>query len=90
MTQTGDNAMLSTRVSQGGRVVIPAELREQLNLKQGDELVMEIRDGALVLTSKQQRIAQIRDEIRAGMTLESGRSLADELIAERQADSDKS
>jgi AbrB family looped-hinge helix DNA binding protein len=89
MTHTGDNAMLSTRLSQGGRVVIPAELREQLNLKQGDELVMEIRDGALVLTSKQQRIAQIRDEIRAGMTLESGRSLTDELIAERQADSDK-
>lgn len=81
--------MLSTRLSQGGRIVIPAELREQLKLKQGDELVMEIRDGTLVLTSKRQRIEQIREEIRAGMTLAPGQSLADELIAERRAESDR-
>ncbi|MDP2284653.1 MAG: AbrB/MazE/SpoVT family DNA-binding domain-containing protein [Pseudohongiella sp.] len=81
--------MLSTRVSQGGRVVIPAELREQMNLKQGDELVMEVKNGALILTSKQQRIAQIRDEIRAGLSLAEGRSLADELISERQAEAAK-
>jgi bifunctional DNA-binding transcriptional regulator/antitoxin component of YhaV-PrlF toxin-antitoxin module len=80
--------MLSTRFSQAGRVVTPALLKEQLNLKQGDELVMEIKDGALILTSKQQGVAQIRDEIRAGMTLEPGRSLADELIADRRAESD--
>ncbi len=81
--------MLSTRVSQGGRVVIPAELREQLNLKQGDELVIEVKNGALILTSKQQRIAQIRDEIRVGLSLAQGRSLADELIAERRAEATK-
>ncbi|MDP3516008.1 MAG: AbrB/MazE/SpoVT family DNA-binding domain-containing protein [Pseudohongiella sp.] len=81
--------MLSTRLSQGGRVVIPAELREQMNLKQGDELVMEVKNGALILTSKQQRIAQIRDEIRAGLSLAEGRSLADELISERQAEAAK-
>lgn len=78
--------MQAVKVSQGGRVVIPAELREQLNVKQGDELLMEIKDGSLMLTSKAQRIQQIRDEIYAGMAPVHGRSLADELIAERRAE----
>lgn len=82
--------MLAVKMSEGGRVVIPAELREQLQFKQGDQLLMEVKNGALVVTSKSQRIAQIRDEILAAMPpLEAGRSLADELIAERKAEAAK-
>ncbi|MCE3253993.1 MAG: AbrB/MazE/SpoVT family DNA-binding protein [Cellvibrio sp.] len=82
--------MLAVKMSEGGRVVIPAELREQLQFKQGDQLLMEVKNGALVVTSKAQRIAQIRDEIRAAMPpVEEGRSLVDELIAERRVEATK-
>lgn len=82
--------MLAVKMSEGGRVVIPAELREQLQFKQGDQLLMEVKNGALVVTSKAQRIAQMRDEILAAMPpVEPGRSLADELIAERRAEAAK-
>jgi len=82
--------MLAVKMSEGGRVVIPAELREQLQFKQGDQLLMEVKNGALVVTSKVQRIAQMRDEILAAMPpVETGRSLVDELIAERRAEAAK-
>jgi len=82
--------MLAVKMSEGGRVVIPAELREQLQFKQGDQLLMEVKNGALVVTSKVQRIAQMRDEILAAMPpLEARRSLVDELIAERRAEAAK-
>jgi len=82
--------MFVVKMSEGGRVVIPAELREQLQFKQGDQLLMEVKNGALVVTSKAQRIAQMRDEIRAAMPpVEAGRSLADELITERRAEAAK-
>lgn len=82
--------MLAVKMSEGGRVVIPAELREQLQFKQGDQLLMEVKNGALVVTSKAQRIAQMRDEILAAMPpLGAGRSLAGELIAERRAEAAK-
>jgi AbrB family looped-hinge helix DNA binding protein len=79
--------MHSTNMSQGGRVVIPAELREKLQFKQGDQLLMEIKDGALVVTSKAHRIEQMRDEIRSAMPpVAEGRSIVDEFIAERRAE----
>lgn len=81
--------MQTVKVSQGGRVVIPADLREKLNINQGDELILEERDGELVLASKRQRIRQIREEILAGLPPLGGRSLADELIAERRAEAAK-
>ncbi len=72
-------------VSQGGRVVIPAEVREKLNIHQGDELFCEIRDGELVLASKRERIRRVRDAFFA--TMPAGVrdiSLADELVADRR------
>jgi AbrB family looped-hinge helix DNA binding protein len=77
-------------MSQGGRVVIPAEFREQLHVKQGDQLIAEIQGDSLVLTSKARRIEQMRQEILAGMPrIAKGRSLANELIAERRAEATK-
>ena len=68
--------MLAVKMSEGGRVVIPAELREQLQFKQGDQLLMEVKNGALVVTSKAQRIAQMRDEILAAAGLDVQRAVA--------------
>jgi AbrB family looped-hinge helix DNA binding protein len=42
------------RVDPEGRVVIPAELRQQLGIKPGDVLVFMEEDGHLVLVTRQQ------------------------------------
>jgi AbrB family looped-hinge helix DNA binding protein len=81
--------MQTVKVSQGGRVVIPADLREKLRINQGDELILEERNGELVFTAKLQRIRQIRQEILAGMPDLGKRSLAEELISERKAEIDR-
>lgn len=79
--------MQTVKVSQGGRVVIPADLREKLNFNQGDELIIEARNGELVLASKRQRILQAREKFRQMLpAIESGRSIVDEFLAERRAE----
>lgn len=40
------------RVKSKGQVTIPSDLREQLELEQGDYLEAEVRDGRIVLTPK--------------------------------------
>jgi len=81
--------MLAVKMSQGGRVVIPAELREKLNINQGDELVFEERDGELILSSKRQRLKKIQEECFRLLSIDDGIDLADELIAERRAEAQK-
>ncbi len=76
------------KVSQEGRIVIPAGFREKYNIHQGDELIFEDRGGELVLSSRRQRLSSIQEECFHLLTKESG-SLADELMAERRLEARK-
>lgn len=81
--------MTTLTVSDNGRVLIPAALREQLGMKPGTRLYAEVRDGSLVLTSASQRAIERRayfDRLMRELDLAPGRSLVDELIAERRAE----
>lgn len=62
--------------------MIPAAIREQLGIKPGDPIVMEVEDGVLRIESFMQRLGKIQDEII--QLVGPDRSLADELIAERR------
>lgn len=67
-----------------GRLVLPAEVRRRLKLRQGDELVVTVQpDGSLRLASTRQVVRETRGLYRART---GGRSLVDELIAERRAE----
>jgi AbrB family looped-hinge helix DNA binding protein len=71
-----------TRVSQNGRIVIPASFREALGIDDGDEVILRLQDDELRITTQQRRIQRARE--RARRYLKPGESLADELIAERR------
>lgn len=75
--------MAEAIVSEGGRVVIPAELRARHGIRVGDRLVWIDEGDRLVLTTLR---ASIRSAQRIFATYDSGpkRSLADELIRERR------
>ena len=67
-----------------GRVVIPAALREQLDLKDGDQLIWTARDGELVATTRRAQLMKAQALFQQFVP-KNAPSLADELIAERRA-----
>jgi len=84
-----EDAMYRTTMSQGGRVVVPKQYREKLGVREGDEVIWNEVDGHIVLTSRQQQLAQARRFFDALMADYAGASLADELIAERRAEASR-
>ena len=68
------------RVGRQGRIVIPAPLRRALGYQEGDELIAYILEGQLVISTRD----AIMDLVRGSVEVEPGRSVVDELIAERR------
>jgi antitoxin PrlF len=64
-----------------GRLVIPAEVRAALGLVPGDRLHLHLSGPRLVLQRQQDAVAELRQ---LGAGLPKGRSLVDELLAERR------
>lgn len=70
-----------------GRVVIPATLRKQLNLREGDSLVMKLEpDGSLRLVSLRTQIQKMRGILKSTA---SACNLATELMQERQEEAQR-
>lgn len=74
---------LWTKLGEGGRVLIPAEMRKALGLSEGDDLQLSLEADRLVLLPRdtvvrdiQARFAHLRDP---------DRSVVDEFLAERRA-----
>lgn len=70
------------RVSQNGRIVIPASFRKTLGIKAGDEVLLRLQDHELRITTQQRRIQQAQR--RARRYVKPSISLVDELLAERR------
>jgi AbrB family looped-hinge helix DNA binding protein len=76
--------MYSVKLSEGGRVVIPAEVRRALEVREGDSLVLELKDGEVRLYSRREQLRRAQALFR--QYIPEGVSLVDELIAERRAE----
>src|SRR5712692_5884145 len=75
-------SVYSVTMADRGRLVLPAEVRERLNINEGDRLAVILeQDGTIKL---QTRAVAIRNLRGAFKHLAPGRSLVDELIAERR------
>lgn len=75
-------AKVVTKLGEGGRLVIPAEYRRALGLETGDEVVLELEEGAMrVLTTKE---AVRRAQALVRSYVPEGESLVDELLRERR------
>lgn len=76
------NPEIRLRVTDNGRIVIPAAFRKALGIEIGDEVVLRVQDGELRITTQEQRIQ--RAQQRAQQHLKPGTSLVKELLAERR------
>lgn len=76
-----------TRISAGGRLVIPAAYRRALGVSVGDEVILvQEDDGVVRIMTPARALARARQAVRR--YVDADRRLADELIAERRRESE--
>jgi AbrB family looped-hinge helix DNA binding protein len=73
--------MHRVRLGQQGRLVIPADLRKELGVNPGADLVAFVENDRLIIQTREQTFRELRD-----MVAHVDVSLADELIRERRAE----
>ena len=71
----------------GGRLQIPARVRRELGLKDGDSVVMETVDGELRVRPYRDALARAQAIVR--QYIPEGVSLSEELIADRRAEAER-
>jgi antitoxin PrlF len=76
--------LAKSKVVSGGRVQLPAAMRNAAGLADGDTVVLELVDGEIHLRSQKAMLARVRARLRP--YVEEGTSVVDELIAERRAE----
>ena len=75
----------NAKIISGGKVVIPADLRRELGVKDGDDVVFEHEDGKIVLKSYAQVVREVQARFRKRLSKNYQGSMVDDLIAERRA-----
>jgi AbrB family looped-hinge helix DNA binding protein len=76
--------MIQMKVSDGGRVVIPSEIRQFMAIKEGDTVLWTIEDGIVTLTTRDQQLRQVQALFKAISPADE--CWSDELINERRAE----
>ena len=69
-------------VGEGGRLVIPAEMRKAMGVKPGDALVLKVSDGELTAVSQLVSIRKIQE--RLAPYKKPGENVVDEFLADRR------
>lgn len=72
------------KVIAGGKIVLPAKLRQSLGIADGDRVLIDEEEGKAVITTRRQKLRVLQEEMRK--LVPEGVSLVDELIAERRAE----
>jgi len=75
---------ISTKIAEGGRLVIPAQHRRELGLEIGDEVIVRVEDGELRILTRGEAVKRAQEKVRR--QIKGSRSLVDELSAERRAE----
>jgi len=77
--------MISMKMSEGGRVVIPVEIRRTLGISDGDVVFWELCDGEARLTTRRAQLKKAQTMFQQVLA-PNAPSVVDELIAERRAE----
>ena len=80
-------SMVRAKIDRAGRILIPAKLRTEINLRPGDPVVLETKGDELHVRPYRQAIREAQAIIRKYIP-DRDRSLVDELIAERRREAE--
>lgn len=73
-----------TKVADGGRLVIPVEYRKALGIRIGDDVILRLEKDEIRIMTLQGAIRRAQEAVRRYVP--EGRSLVDELAAERRVE----
>ena len=73
---------VATKISAGGRIVIPADFRRELGADVGDEVILRLVDGEIHVLTKAQAVRKAQALVRRSVAKD--RSLFKELLQERR------
>ncbi|NQT74526.1 MAG: AbrB/MazE/SpoVT family DNA-binding domain-containing protein [Chloroflexi bacterium] len=73
---------VKTKVSNGGRVVIPAAYRKELGINPGDDVLLTLEEGEIRLVTTRQAVERAQRLVRRYIPRDV--SLSEELIQERR------
>jgi len=73
---------VKTHLTQGGRIVIPADYRKALGLKPGDDVVLVLEGKEVRLVTPHQAVK--RAQLLVRQYVSKGRALGDDLIKDRR------
>ena len=78
--------IVKTKVTQGGRIVIPAEMRKQLGIEIGEDVNLSLEDDWVKISTRKLALQRIRKNIET--VVNEGVSVVDELIADRRKEAE--
>jgi antitoxin PrlF len=76
------------KIVSGGRLQLPADMRRELGLVDGDAVILEIKDNELRVRSHRESIRRLQDRFRH-LRPTDGTIVSDELIAERRKEAER-
>lgn len=76
---------VTTKLTDGGRVVVPAEYRRALQIEVGDEVVLYLKDGEIRILSRREALRRAKEIF--GRYVK--RPIVDEFIAERRKEAER-
>jgi looped-hinge helix DNA binding domain, AbrB family len=82
-----NNLVVKTKVTEGGRVLIPAKMREALGIKIGENVTLEIENDELRLRTSRAALRRLQEMVRRHVSPD--RSIVDEFLAERREEAAK-
>jgi len=81
------DSYMRARIGEGGRLVLPAAFRKALGLREGDPVTLQLKGDEIRIYSLDTAIKRIQ-KLAARYT-PPGRSLSEELIAERRLEAER-
>lgn len=74
--------IIKARVTEGGRVVIPAQMRKALGIEVGQDVNFSLEENSVKISTPRQALEHLRELVRGSVP--EGVSIVDELIADRR------
>lgn len=81
-------SQVTSRIANGGRIVIPVEYRRALGLKEGDEVIVKLTIGEVRITTRLQELRRAQ-AIVAQYAGDDKASWSDELMTERHIEAQR-
>jgi len=76
---------IHTKISEDGRLVIPASYRKALSIQPGDDIILQLQEGEIRLFRQSQAVRRLRIAVKK--TISKGVNQTDAFIAFRKQDS---